>query len=96
MSSRVHVDQYFDVISIMLVVFDVFRSFISEKHYLIPETLASNFLTGVLGLEDKEKVAATVIKNRNVVLAMEHKKGMNDRCLLTIEKHICWSSSQFL
>ena len=79
MSSRVHVDQYFDVISIMLVVFDVFRSFISENHYLVPETLSSNFLTGVLGLEDKEKVAATVIKNRNVVLAMEHKKGMNDR-----------------
>ena len=91
MSSQVHVDQYFDVISIISVVFDVFRSFI-----LIPETLSSNFLTGALGLEDKEKVAATVIKNRNVVLAMEHRKGMNDRCLLTIEKHICWSSSQFL
>ena len=55
MSSRVQVDQYFDVISIMLVVFDEFPSFNSEYHYLIPETLSSNFLTGVLSLEDKEK-----------------------------------------
>ena len=30
MSSRLQVDQYFDAISIMLVVFDVFSSFISE------------------------------------------------------------------
>ena len=30
MSSRVQVDQYFDVISIMLVVFDEFPSFNSE------------------------------------------------------------------
>ena len=64
MSSRVHVDQYFDVISIMLVVFDVFRSFISEKHYLIPETLSSNFLTGVLGLEDKGKRCSNCYKEQ--------------------------------
>ena len=48
---------------------------------MIPETLSANFLTGVLSLEDKEKVAATVLENKNAVLAMEHKKGMNDRCL---------------
>ena len=54
MSSRLQVDQYFDAISIMLVVFDVFRSFISELDF-IPETLSSNFLTGVLSMEDKEK-----------------------------------------
>ena len=55
MSSRLQVDQYFDTISIMLVVFDVFRSFISEQDYFIPETLPSDFLTGVLSLEEKGK-----------------------------------------
>ena len=48
---------------------------------MIPETLSANFLTGVLSLEDKENVVATVLENKNAVLAMEHKKGMKDHCL---------------